>query len=252
MNSATILLLISGVVLIPALIWATPRFPKVILGIGFALIATGHAWGLFYAPPEAMMGDVGRILYVHVPTAWVSLVTYTIAFVAAIGSLWTNRDGWDATVESAVEVGVLLNCLLLLQGSIWARPTWGVWWTWDPRLTTTSILVVSFVGVLLLRGLIDQPERRKTVTAIATILAAVNVPIVYKSVEWWNSLHQPMSEPETVSDPMIGPLRVAAYGMTFFAVGAIGLRRRLSLAQTAADTEPELPPMPEPLNLGAN
>jgi len=80
--------------------------------------------------------------------------------VAAVGSLWTDRIGWDATVEASVEVGVLLNVLLLMQGSIWARPTWGVWWTWDPRLTTTAILAVSFVGVLVLRGLIGQPERR--------------------------------------------------------------------------------------------
>jgi len=252
MNTVTILLAVSAAVLIPALLWATPRVPRLIMVLGFALISVGHGVGLFVAPREAMMGDVGRILYAHVPTAWVALVTFTIAFVGAVGSLWTNKDSWDATAEAAVEIGVLLTGMLLLQGSIWARPTWGVWWTWDPRLTTTAILMVSFIGVLVLRGLIDQHERRKTITAVATVLAAVNVPIVYKSVEWWNSLHQGYSSPDTVSDPMVLPLRITAFGMTFFAVGAIGLRRRISLAQSAADASPELPPLPEPLKLGVN
>jgi len=252
MNTVAILVAVSAAVLIPLLWWATPRYPRSILALGFVLITIGHGMGLFVAPREAMMGDVGRILYAHVPTAWVALVTFTIAFGAAVGSLWTNKPGWDATAESAVEIGVLLTGMLLLQGSIWARPTWGVWWTWDPRLTTTAILMVSFIGVLVLRGLIDQPDRRSTITAVATILAAVNVPIVYKSVEWWNSLHQGYSSPDTVSDPMVLPLRITAFGMTFFAVGAIGLRRRVSLAESAADSSPELPPLPEPLNLGAN
>ena len=251
MNIAAILLTVSAVVLIPGFLWATPRYPRAILLIGFALLIAGHGMGLFYAPREAMMGDVGRVLYAHVPTAWVALVIYTTAFVAAVGSLWTNKVGWDATVESAVEVGVLLNVLLLMQGSIWARPTWGVWWTWDPRLTTTAILVVSFVGVLILRGLIGQPERKRAVTAIATILAAVNVPLVYYSVRWWNSLHQQVSTPETVSRTMHLPLRVTAFGMLFFAVGALGLRRRISLAQSEGEIAPELPPVPDTIELGS-
>lgn len=251
MNIAAILLSISAVVLIPGLLWATPRFPRAVMAVGFLLITIGHGMGLFVAPREAMMGDVGRVLYAHVPTAWVALVVYTIAFVAAVGSLWTNKVGWDATVESSVEVGVLLNVLLLMQGSIWAKPTWGVWWTWDPRLTTTAILVVSFIGVLVLRGLIGQPERKRMVTAIATILAGVNVPLVYFSVKWWNSLHQTVSTPETVSETMHLPLRLAAFGMIFFAVGAIGLRRRISLAQSEGEIAPELPPLPDTIELGA-
>lgn len=213
------------------------------LVLGLLLLVTGHGLGLFWAPPEAMMGDVGRILYVHVPTAWVALVTFLVAFVAAIGSLWSGRLRWDAAVESAAEVGVLLNGLLLVQGSIWARPTWGVWWSWDPRLTTTAVMMISFAVVLLLRRVIDEPGRRQVVSGVATIVAFVNVPIVYMSVKWWRTLHQPMSSPETVDSMMVLPLRIAAFGMLFLAIGMMGLRGRIALRALRDEAEaPELPP----------
>ena len=120
-------------------------------GLGLGLLGWAHYQGLFIAPPEAMMGDVGRILYAHVPAAWNALLTYLVAFIAAVGSLYTAKRGWDALVEASVEVGVLLNALLLVQGSLWAKPTWGVYWTWDPRLTTCAIMVVAFGVVLALR-----------------------------------------------------------------------------------------------------
>jgi heme exporter protein C len=222
------------------------------LAFGLLLLIVGHGMGLFWAPEEAMMGDVGRILYCHVPTAWVALVVYLIAFIAACTNLWTGSDTWDATVEAAVEVGILLNSMLLMQGSIWARPTWGVWWTWDPRLTTTAIMVVSFIGVLVLRNLVNQPERRKLVTSVATIVAFISVPLVYFSVKMWNSLHQPMSSPETVSSTMVLPLRVTAFGMLFTSLGFIGIRRRIALKHIEDEGgAPDLPAMPEPLNLGA-
>lgn len=218
--------------------------------IGLVLLAIGHGMGLFVAPPEAMMGDVGRILYAHVPTAWVSLCIYLAAFVAAVGSLWSGRFTWDAAVAGLVEVGVVLNALLLAQGSLWARPTWGVYWTWDPRLTTTAIMLVMFGGVLLLRGLVDVAEKRLTVTAVAGIVAFANVPIVYFSVKWWRTLHQPFSSPETVSSPMVLPLRIAAFGMLFLATGMAAMRWRAHYAGLAKETTaPELPALPEALKL---
>ena len=130
--------------------------------LGTCMLIWSHYTGLFVAPPEAMMGDVGRILYAHVPTAWVGLLTYLVAFIAAIGALATGKVAWDAMVEATVEVGLLLNVLLLIQGSLWAKPTWGVYWTWDPRLTTCAIMVVAFGVVLALRRQIDAPMRRLT------------------------------------------------------------------------------------------
>ena len=219
--------------------------------LGLVLLTVGHYMGLFVAPPEVMMGDVGRILYVHVPTAWVALVLYLIAFVCAIGTLWTSKRRWDATMEASVEVGAVLNALLLIQGSIWARPTWGVWWTWDPRLTTAAVLLVLFVVVLVLRRTIEQPERRMTASAVATIIAFVDVPIVYFSVKWWRTLHQPFSSPKTVSSEMVTPLRVAAFGMLFLALGYMGMRRRIAAAKLAEeDDAPDLPELPEQLRTG--
>jgi heme exporter protein C len=218
------------------------KWDFVLIALGVALVAIGHYMGLVVAPPEAMMGEVGRILYVHVPTAWVALCTYLVAFILAIGSLWTGRYSWDAKLEGAVEVGVVLNALLLCQGSIWARPTWGVWWTWDPRLTTSAVMVLSFGAVLLLRHLIEDPKRRLTVSAITTIVAFVNVPIVYMSVKWWRTLHQPFSSPDTVENTMVLPLRIAAFGMLFLSWGLIWARSKLAEARLEAETSaPDLP-----------
>ena len=211
--------------------------------IGVLLLIIGHGMGLFVAPAEAMMGDVGRILYAHVPTAWVALLAYLFAFICAIGALWSGKRGWDASMVSFVEVGVLLTALLLFQGSVWARPTWGVWWTWDPRLTTSAILLVSFSAVLLLRSVIDQPERRMLVSSVATIVAFVDVPIVYMSIKWWNTLHQNFSSPDTVSSPMVTPLRIAAFGMLFLMFGLVGMRRLIELKRL--ETEWNLKPPPE-------
>lgn len=213
---------------------------KPIFAIGFTLLGAlllgvGHYAGLFVAPPEAMMGDIGRILYVHVPTAWLALVTYFIAFIAACGALASSKDGWDATAEAAVEVGVVLTALLLFQGSMWAKPTWGTYWTWDPRLTTTAIMGIAFTGVLVLRALIHDHDRRRTISSVATILAFVDVPIVYMSVKWWKSLHQVQSSPETVSDPMVWVLRTAAFGMLFLSIGFILFRRRIALDRMRAE-----------------
>jgi heme exporter protein C len=220
--------------------------------LGITLVALGHFNGLVVAPPEAMMGDVGRILYVHVPTAWVGLTIYLVAFIAAIGSLWTSKLGWDALVEATVEVGVVLNGLLLLQGSIWAKPTWGVYWTWDPRLTTSAVMVVAFGGILVLRSMIDQPSRRMTLSAVATIVAFVNVPITYMSVKWWRTLHQNFSSPDTVSSTMITPLRVAAFGMLFLAIALVIRRWRIANGRLQAEAAAsDMPAVPTPLDLGA-
>ena len=218
--------------------------------LGTALLVWSHYTGLFVAPPEAMMGDVGRILYAHVPTAWVGLLTYLVAFIAAIGALATGRAAWDAMVEASVEVGLLLNVLLLVQGSLWAKPTWGVYWTWDPRLTTCAIMVVAFGVVLGLRKQIDEPARRLTMSSAATIVAFVNVPIVYLSVKWWRTLHQPYSSPETVDSAMVTPLRVAAFGMLFLATGFVVRRWRISLAELRYEFDaPDLPEASSPLSV---
>jgi len=132
---------------------------------------------------------------------------------------------------------------LCLQGSIWARPTWGVWWDWDPRLTTTAVMFFAFVGILALRRFVEDPVKRATWSAVATIIAYVDVPIVYYSVRWWNSLHQMQSSPETVSAVFVIPLRTNAFGVLFFMTGLITLRTRIASLRLRQEMAP---PLPEP------
>jgi heme exporter protein C len=128
-----------------------------------------------------------------------------------------------------------------MQGAIWAKPTWGVWWDWDPRLTTTAVLVFAFGGILALRQFVDDPVKRATWSAVAAIIAFADVPIVYFSVRWWNSLHQVQSSPATVSSAFILPLRINAFGMLFLMSGLIALRARLAALRRADEVAPPLP-----------
>ena len=213
------------------------------------LLLVGSYIGLFVAPAERHMGEVQRIMYVHVPTAWNALLCFTCAFVAAIGSLWTGRERWDATLVAASEAGIVLNGLLLVQGSLWGRATWGVWWDWDVRLTTSLILLLLFIGVLSLRSFAAGTERKASLTAVAAIVAYVDVPLVYFCVRWWRSLHQIQSTPATVDPAMVLPLRLNAFGLLFAAIWFIVRRARLELARRRA-SETALPDRIERIEVG--
>jgi heme exporter protein C len=187
------------------------------------------------------MGEVQRIMYVHVPTAWNAMLALSFAFVCALGFLLTNAWKWDSRLEAAMEMGVVLSLLLCIQGSIWAKPTWGVWWDWDPRLTTTAVMVFAFGGILALRAFVDDPARRAVWSAVACIVAFVDVPIVYFSVKWWNSLHQAQSTPQTVSSAFHLPLRVNAFGILFLWTGLVALRSRVASLRLRNELGPPLP-----------
>jgi heme exporter protein C len=187
------------------------------------------------------MGDVQRIMYVHVPTAWNAMLALTFAFACALLSLIRGGFQWDARLEAAVETGVVLSTLLCMQGSLWAKPTWGVWWDWDPRLTTTAVMLFAFAGILALRRFVDDPVKRATWSAATTIVAFANVPLVYFSVRWWNSLHQLQSTPQTVSSAFHWPLRINAFGVLFLMTGLIGLRTRVAALRLRSELAPPLP-----------
>jgi heme exporter protein C len=210
-------------------------------GFGVLLLVVGSYLGLFRAPAEAYMGDVQRIMYVHVPTAWNAMLAFTWAFACALLFLWKGRFEWDSRLEAAVEVGVVLAALLCMQGSIWAKPAWGVWWDWDPRLTTMAVLLFAFIGILALRRFVDDPVRRAVWSSVATIVAYVDVPIVYFSVKWWNSLHQVQSSPATVSPEFYLPLRLNAFGVLFLMAGMMTLRTRLAALRLEEEMAPPLP-----------
>lgn len=224
--------------------------PRTLVAVGGAILTAGSFWGLLYAPAEIFMGDVYRIFYIHVPTAWIGLLMLTSAFICALTYLLKGDLKWDDRLEATMEAGVVLSALLTIQGSIWARPTWGVWWNWDPRLTTTAILVFAFAGILALRTSLKEPRRRAMVSAVATIVAAADVPLVYFSVRFWNSLHQIQSSPETVSAAFVWPLRVNAIAVLILMMGLISIRAETVARLREAGSEP--PPLDVPQPTGAN
>ncbi|HVR41834.1 MAG TPA: cytochrome c biogenesis protein CcsA, partial [Thermoanaerobaculia bacterium] len=210
------------------------------------LLIGGSWWGLFRAPAEVFMGDVYRIFYIHVPTAWNAMLALTFTFVAALMFLFRGDWRWDARMEAGMEAGVVLSFMLCIQGAIWAKPTWGVWWDWDPRLTTTAIMLVAFLGILALRRFVDDPRRRATWSAVATVVAFVDVPIVYFSVQWWNSLHQMQSSPETVSPAFHWPLRANGVAVLLLMSGWITMRARVQALRLRHELGPPLPEAPSP------
>ena len=157
-----------------------------------------------------------------------ALLCLTYAFGFAIASLVTRKPTWDFRMEAAIEVGLVFGLLLTAQGSIWARPTWGVWWDWDPRLTSVAVMNVTFIGIVALRSFVDDAETRARWSGVATILAYANVPIVYMSVKWWRTLHQMQSSPQTVDSTMVLPLRINAFALLFLSIAFIAWRSHIA------------------------
>lgn len=210
------------------------------IALGFALLLAGSYYGLAIAPPEHYMGDVQRIMYVHVPTAWTAMIVLTFAFASSIGFLVTGNWKWDHRLEAAIEMAIVLCFLLSVQGAIWAKPTWGVWWDWDPRLTTVAILLTAFLGIEALRRFVDEPRRRATWSSVATIIGYVDVPIVYFSVKWWNSLHQQPSSASTISRDFLIPLMTNFAGMLLLIIGVMAIRTRVAAARIQEEIAPPI------------
>lgn len=204
------------------------------------LFALGATWGLKVAPADRMMGDVYRILFVHVPSAWLALVAYTVCFIGSVVFLWRGSLWWDAAAEASAEIGVVFNALLLVTGSIWGRPTWGVWWSWDPRLTTAAIMLFAFIGYLALRQLVASEQRRATWAAVLAVLIFADIPLVWFSVRWWNSLHQMQSSPATMAASMVVALRLNAFA--FLSLYFWLMRHRLRLARRTHAAQAAMPP----------
>lgn len=149
------------------------------------------------APTDAVLGDVQRVFYLHVPVALLSFLAFFVVFVGSVAYLVKRNPKWDALALAAAEVGVIFVSIALITGSIWARPVWNTWWTWEPRLTTTLVLWLIYVGYLLVRAYAPNRPKAATYAAIVGIIGFIDVPIVYYSVVWWRSIHP---------SPVVGPL----------------------------------------------
>ena len=168
----------------------SPRRAQALDTAGVALLLASPGYGaLFWAPTESTMGLVQRIFYFHVPCGWSGFVAFFIVFVGSIAYLRTRAPKWDWLAVASAEVGVAFFTVVLVTGPIWAHPVWGIWWTWDARLTSTFVLWVLFVCYLVLRTLVDEPERRAVVSAVFGIFAALDIPLVYFSIWFFRTQH---------------------------------------------------------------
>ena len=180
--------------------------------IALTLMLIGSVVGLFIVPADVEQGEVQRLMYVHVPAAWTAFVAFFLVFIGSVLYLVQRDPRADRFAAASAEVGVLFIALTLATGMLWGKPIWGVWWTWDPRLTTTALLLAVFIGYLAIRGFADDPDTRARWSAVVGILGFIQVPIVYLSVVWWRTLHQPPSSPRSVSSEIL-----MTWGLNFLA-----------------------------------
>ena len=206
------------------------------LGVA-ALVAmlVGSYVGLVVVPADAAQGNVQRLMYVHVPAAWLAFLAFFIVFVMSVLYLIQRDERWDRVAASSAEIGVVFTVVTLLLGMMWGKPTWGVFWTWDPRLTTTAILLAIYVGYGALRSFADDAEKRARWSAIVGVIGFANVPIVYMSVTWWRTLHQPPSSPRSVAPDILWTLMLNLGAFTL--VYAYLMLRRIRLAKLEGELE---------------
>lgn len=203
------------------------RIPRWLTPLGVAALlffVTAQAIAVINSPADRDMGHLQKIMYVHVPSAWLAFAAFGIVLVGSLLYIWKRELSYDLFAASAAEVGTLFTALTIAQGSIWGRPTWGVWWTWDPRLTTTAILLLIFIGYVALRSFTDDEDRRARWSAAVGILGAINVPIVYYSVKWWRTIHQVQSSPETMDKPYLVGLLLNVAAFTVLLVWFVAYR----------------------------
>lgn len=196
-------------------------------------MVTALAVGLL-VPADVVQGDAGRLMYVHVPAAWLAYLAFVVTLTGSIAYLVTKESRWDRIAVSSAEIGVYFTGLTILLGMIWAKPIWGVWWTWDARLILTAVMFFVYLGYLALRKTMTDPTVRAKRSAVFGILAAIQIPIVHFSVEWWRSLHQPATILRPDASPQIDPPLFAALmmGVAAFTVAYAALMAwRVELAK---------------------
>ncbi|HWT13196.1 MAG TPA: heme ABC transporter permease CcmC [Allosphingosinicella sp.] len=202
---------------------------------GAALIAAALAAGLFYAPPERLQGESVRILYVHVPAAWLGMAGWTGIAAASLMQLVWRHPLAGLAARAIAAPGAVFAALCLATGSLWGRPTWGTYWEWDGRMTSMLVLLFLYLGFIALAGAEKERGGEGRLTAIFGLVGAVNLPIIHYSVVWWNTLHQGQSislvrGTSTIAGPMLWPLLGSALGFSLLFGAVVLMRMRAELA----------------------
>ena len=198
-----------------------------------ALFLAVGLWLSFTTEGDYQQGETVRIMYVHVPAAWLSMMCYTVMAVSALGTLVWRHPLADVSARAAAPIGAAFTFLALVTGSLWGKPMWGTWWVWDARLTSVFVLFLMYLGLIALNRAMEDPSRSARVSAVLVLVGFVNIPIIKFSVEWWNTLHQPASvmrlDGPTIDPEFLRPLLVMAIGFTllFFTLHIAAMRNEV-------------------------
>ena len=218
-------------------------------GLAAVTLGVGLYLSFFVAPADYQQGDSVRIMFVHVPSAWLAMFCYTLMAISSIGSLVWRHPLADVSAKAAAPLGAAFTLLALFTGSVWGKPMWGTWWVWDARLTSVLVLFIMYLGLIALWRAFEDPARAGRVAAVLTLVGFINIPIIKFSVDWWNTLHQPASvmrlDGPTIHASMLWPLLVMAVAFTLvflslhiLAMRAEIFRRRVRTAQMVAAQQP--------------
>lgn len=203
-----------------------------------AILAVGLFWSLVLAPPDYQQGDTVRIMYVHVPAAWMALSIYLFMAVASAVALVWRHPLAEVAARAAAPVGATFTFVCLATGSLWGRPMWGAWWVWDARLTSVLVLFFLYLGYVALVNAFDDPSRGGRAGAVLALVGVVNLPIIKFSVDWWNTLHQPASVMRvggpSIAISMLAPLLIMAVGFALLFAVLLMLRMRTALNERKA------------------
>ena len=208
--------------------------------ITVALFAWGLYLALFNSPADYQMGETVRIMYIHVPNAWLSEMIYAIMAAAALGTLVWRHPLADVAAKSAAPLGAVFTALALFTGSLWGRPTWGTFWEWDGRMTSTLVLLLIYLGIIALWRAFEDQGRAGRVIAVFTLVGALNIPIIKFSVDWWHTLHQPesiftMAGPHMPASILL-PLFVMMFAFTFLFFTLHLVRMRTEILRRRSQT----------------
>jgi heme exporter protein C len=214
--------------------WLTP----LLLVSGLVLVTGSLWWGLFHVPPDRLMGETVRILFIHVPSAWLGMGGWSAIAISSLAYLVWKHPLAAVAARAAAVPGMVFTAVCLATGSIWGRPTWGTWWEWDGRLTSMLVLLFLYFGYIALSQAVAREGVSPKIAAIFGLVGAINIPIINRSVVWWNSLHQPASITigKSAIDPaFLTPLLIAVLGFSLLFGGVVLARMRALLAQTQAE-----------------
>jgi heme exporter protein C len=218
----------------------TGRWLPLLWAVTLALLVVGLVWGLLYAPQDAKQGNSFRIIYLHVPVSFLALAGYYIMAIAgAVGLIWKMKLSY-MVMKSAAPLGAALTFLALFTGAVWGKPTWGTYWVWDARITSMLILLFLYLGVLALQYAFHSQDTGNKASAMLALVGTVNIPIIYKSVDWWYTLHQPatikLTSAPSMHPDMFKPLLVMILAMYCFYALVLILNTRVEILQRERKT----------------